>query len=237
MSSARLVISALLLLGGVLVGCTSSPDDGELGTSADELQLSDTQYLGTIRSGETKSTRFTPPTHLAYGFNAKGGDEITATVAAVSGDGIGYITDERFNVLAVNDNGAPGSLDAKVKYLVPSGTPSTPYRVVFRDNNQRDTTIKVTFSLRSLPPVCTYNGTGYQAGDRFDSIDGCNTCTCNANGSITCSKLTCECNPAAEPWRHYLGTPAQCVSLSYTCPTGWRPFANTCGCGCEQINH
>src|SRR6185437_449795 len=39
--------------------------------------------------------------------------------------------------------------------------------------------------------VCSYNGTRHAAGESFPASDGCNTCTCEANGSVVCTTLGC----------------------------------------------
>jgi hypothetical protein len=39
---------------------------------------------------------------------------------------------------------------------------------------------------------CEYAGLTYQAGDTIESVDGCNTCTCDgATGEVTCGTNTC----------------------------------------------
>lgn len=39
--------------------------------------------------------------------------------------------------------------------------------------------------------VCTYNGASYGVGASFPSSDGCNTCSCGADGAIACTELAC----------------------------------------------
>jgi hypothetical protein len=39
--------------------------------------------------------------------------------------------------------------------------------------------------------VCEYNGQGYLAGDSFPDADGCNTCTCDKDGSALCTLKAC----------------------------------------------
>jgi hypothetical protein len=41
------------------------------------------------------------------------------------------------------------------------------------------------------PGVCSYNGRDYHAGDTFPSDDGCNSCSCTAEGSVVCTKRAC----------------------------------------------
>ncbi len=39
--------------------------------------------------------------------------------------------------------------------------------------------------------LCEYDGLAYQVGDTFDAVDGCNTCTCESDGSVSCTELGC----------------------------------------------
>jgi hypothetical protein len=38
---------------------------------------------------------------------------------------------------------------------------------------------------------CDYNGTKHAAGDSFPAADGCNTCKCAKDGSVTCTEALC----------------------------------------------
>ena len=65
--------------------------------------------------------------------------------------------------------------------------------------------------------------------------DGCNTCTCSADGSIGCTKIGCACNPDHEWARSYVGSsPQACAVIDFACPANTSMFQNECGCGCEQ---
>ncbi len=84
-------------------------------------------------------------------------------------------------------------------------------------------------------PSCEYLGQTYSVGDEFPAGDGCNTCTCGAGGNVGCTKIACVCDPATEWHREYVAlSPAECAVIDYTCPPNTTPFANDCGCGCEQ---
>jgi hypothetical protein len=83
--------------------------------------------------------------------------------------------------------------------------------------------------------ACIYAGKTYAPGEDFPALDGCNTCTCGADGSVGCTKIGCPCAPAAEWWRHYVGSsPEECAIIDYACPENTLAFSNSCGCGCEQ---
>ena len=223
------------------VGCSSAPAEKEdIGTYEGELRLASPRYLGQIANGETKTTFYSnPPRYRAYGFWAKGGDEITADVKSLYGDGMGWITTSSYDAVAANDDASSSTLDAKVVYKVPAGAASRAYRIVFRDYDHLDASFSVTLTIKSSappPPVtCDYNGSTYNEGDSFPSEDGCNDCSCSASG-VACTKRACVCNPATETWRRYLGTPTTCQMIRYSCNADERSFSNSCGCGCEKLS-
>jgi hypothetical protein len=43
----------------------------------------------------------------------------------------------------------------------------------------------------ATPATCTYDGGTYVEGQSFPSSDGCNTCSCEANGAVLCTKRAC----------------------------------------------
>jgi hypothetical protein len=43
--------------------------------------------------------------------------------------------------------------------------------------------------------VCELNGTTYKVGESFKSADGCNTCSCEAVGTIACTEMACTSTP------------------------------------------
>jgi hypothetical protein len=235
------VVAALVagLVGGT--GCSSSaaPAKEEVDSYESELRLSSPKYLGQIASGETKTTSYSnPPRYRAYGFTAKGGDEITADVASVNADAMAWITLSSFDVLASNDDASSSTLDSKVVYTVPAGAPSRAYRIVFRDYDLLDATFRVKLTIKAAAPVtCSDGGATYAVGATFPASDDCNTCTCSSSGSVSCTKKACVCNPEDEPWRNYVGTPTSCQTIRYTCAANKRPFQNACGCGCEALQH
>jgi hypothetical protein len=239
MSLSRFVIAGLFATAfAALAGCSTSNDEKkspDVAVTESDLKLVGTKYLGKIKNGETKTGYYyAPPNYRSYGFDAKGGDEITIEVTSVYGDGMAWITDTGYNVLAFNDDASPSTLDAKVTYKVPAGKPARSYRIVFRDYDMLEATFKVSLAIQSpAPATCSYGGQTYQPGDNFEATDGCNSCSCGEDGAVACTKMACVCNPATEPHRNYVGTPQQCMVIRYTCQSGQTPFSNDCGCGCE----
>lgn len=241
MSSSRaFVVAGSVLAFAALAGCSSSDasQKEDVGTYESELRLSSPKYLGQIANGETRTAYYyDPPHYRSYGFTAKGGDEVTADVKSVDGDGMGWITNSTYDVLAANDDASSSTLDAKVVYKVPAGTASKPYFIVFRDYDLLDATFSVKLSIKSGATTCSYNGTTHSIGESYPAADGCNTCTCGPSGS-SCSKRACQaCDPENEPWRNYVGTPTQCMTIRYVCNSSQRSFQNACGCGCEALSH
>lgn len=245
MSFSRVVLVASVVVGlAASTGCSSADvsEKEDVESYESELRLSSPRYLGQIANGETKTNHYSnPPRYRAYGFYAKGGDEITADVKSDYGDAMGWLTTSSYDVVAANDDASRRTLDAKVVYKVPDGTASRAYRIVFRDYDLLDASFTVKLSIRSATPpapvTCSYNGATYEAGASFRSTDDCNTCSCSSNGSVACTKKACVCNPEAEPWRNYIGTPTTCQTIRYSCSAGKRSFQNACGCGCEALTH
>ena len=239
MASMRFLASSLAVcLFVAAAGCATETgeDDDEISTNDDELKLVGIRYLGRIFNGETRTTKFwAPPRYRSYGFDAKGGDDITVEVKSIGGDAIAYITDSKYNVLAWNDDAERFVFDAKVRYTVPQDKPLETYRIVFADYAATTGTFSVSLTITSpRPPVCTYGTHGYYAGDEFMAADGCNTRTCGPTGAVTCTKKVCACDPAREPWRTYKHTPQECITLRPSCVPPQFPFSNPCGCGCES---
>lgn len=230
-------VVAFAALAGCSTSDTSQKEDVD--TYESELRLGSPKYLGQIASGETKSVYYSdPPRYRAYGFYAKGGDEITADVQSSYGDGMGWITTSTFDVLAANDDASRSTLDAKVVYKVPAGTASRAYRIVFRDYDLLTATFNVKLTISGAAATCSHDGATYNQGDSFASTDGCNTCSCGPTGNVVCTERACiACDPESEPWRNYVGTPSQCQTIRYVCVATQRSFSNTCGCGCEALSH
>ncbi len=224
-----------------MTGCGSAdaPSKESIDSSESDLKLSSPKYLGQIANGETKTTYYAnPPRYRAYGFSAKGGDQITVSVKSVNGDAMGWLTTSTFDVLAANDDASSSTLDSKVDYTVPAGTASRAYRIVFRDYDLLDASFSVKLTVKSAAVSCSYDSEAYAPGDSFPSTDGCNTCSCSSAGNVSCTRKACiTCDPSHEPWNDYKGTPTSCQFIRYSCPSGTTSFQNACGCGCEDDTH
>lgn len=81
---------------------------------------------------------------------------------------------------------------------------------------------------------CTYAGKTRQVGESFPATDGCNTCRCDASGSVQCTLKLCTCGD--ERGKSYVSrAPDQCRAILFNCAGDAKPFFNACGCGCERV--
>jgi hypothetical protein len=87
--------------------------------------------------------------------------------------------------------------------------------------------------------VCKYDGKGYAVNERFPATDGCNTCTCEATGSVSCTEIACS-NDAGG------GTQADAGSTTGTCSYAGKVYqygdtfkdsdgCNTCSCSQQGV--
>lgn len=237
---------ARLFMGGTVIGafvalsgCSTEDAASKEETAAsfeNELRLSGAKYLGTIESGQTKSTYYSdPPLYRSYGFSANPGDVVTVNVQSVYGDAVAWITTSSYDVLAMNDDASRSTLDSKIVYTVPAGRTSSSYRIVIRDYDRLGATFYTRLDIASAAPVtCSYGGKTFNSGETFPSTDRCNTCSCSSSGAVGCTKKACVCDPENEPFRKYVGTPSTCMTIRYSCQSGTHSFSNSCGCGCED---
>lgn len=239
------MISRLFAVGSVavfaaLAGCSQDSSDSseeeaaEVGDSA--LAQQRPRLLGTITSGATKTGYYyTPPQPRAWAFHAKAGDLITIDVSSDTGDAIAYLTDDRYNVIAYNDDFRKVSRNAQIVYQLPATTQATSFRIVFADYDALPAPFDVALAVDTggSGGACTYGSTIYHVGEHWPARDGCNTCTCGVGG-VDCTKNVCACNPDSEPDKIYMYTPEQCLTVHVTCSGGLQPFQNDCGCGCKR---
>jgi hypothetical protein len=66
--------------------------------------------------------------------------------------------------------------------------------------------------------VCEYGGETYAEGDSFASTDGCNSCSCEAGGSVACTEIACNT------------TTCEIDGTTYQVGDTWQLECNTCSC-------
>jgi hypothetical protein len=80
--------------------------------------------------------------------------------------------------------------------------------------------------------ACSYEGKTYKAGESFPASDGCNSCSCTADGLVACTLKACLCDYNAPDRKWVLKDAEQCKLVDFVCESGQRPFVDACGCGC-----
>jgi hypothetical protein len=88
-------------------------------------------------------------------------------------------------------------------------------------------------TCRAPQGQCTYEGKTYSAGESFPSSDGCNSCSCTADGLVACTLRACACDYSAPERKWVVKSAEQCKLVKFACESGQRPFFDSCGCGCE----
>lgn len=70
---------------------------------------------------------------------------------------------------------------------------------------------------------CSYGGKSYPSGDSFPSLDGCNQCACQQDGSVACTERACAPDGGAQ----------------VACPNVFPTFDRSCGDanGCVTVLH
>lgn len=239
MTPSRLIVLGLLAALGLSVtaGCATETGEGEakeaVGADESAYTLRTAHHLGTLEAGSSRAAAYMPPQRSAWSFTARGGDIVTITVSSQVGDAVAFLTDARWNLLALNDDAEPGTHDARIRYVVPTATPPSTFRIVFQDYQLLPAMFNTSLSVEASPS-CMYGGSVHLSGEKFPAMDGCNTCSCGPDG-VECTKRVCACNPDRQPDLHYIGTPKQCLTIHFSCPSGQVQFSNPCGCGCAAL--
>lgn len=70
-----------------------------------------------------------------------------------------------------------------------------------------------------ITSVCSVNDKTYPKGETFSAADGCNTCTCGDDLTISCTNLTCTATKSSSL------TPTKTASTSAV-PADWKTYAN-----------
>jgi len=73
----------------------------------------------------------------------------------------------------------------------------------------------------SIPSgVCLLNDQSYNVGESFSAADGCNTCTCQEDLTISCTEIACDSPSSAIPadWKFYSD---KTLGISFNYPKDW----------------
>jgi hypothetical protein len=79
---------------------------------------------------------------------------------------------------------------------------------------------------------CTYEGMAYQVGDEFPAGDGCNTCSCEQGGNVSCTLIGCSnsCDDIADQSFAAVEAAGACDPLAAGQCTQLVAGALDCGC-------
>lgn len=145
------------------------------------------KVLGSLAYGETSGSEgyTAAPRYLAFKIAGAAGDRVDVWVRAQAGDPVAWLLDEASQTIAYNDDAGANDADSHLTAtLASSGT----YYVVFRDYDLSPSQFTVSVKGGS---GCLYGGLLYEPGASFKSTDGCNSCTCTAQGAA-CTERFCE---------------------------------------------
>lgn len=77
--------------------------------------------------------------------------------------------------------------------------------------------------------VCKYDGKGYSINESFPASDGCNTCTCEKTGTVSCTEKACSSDAGATPGGGGNGGSGTCSYDGHMYKVG-ESFKDTDGC-------
>ena len=166
----RIPFAALFL---ALAGCAAiAPGDESSSSEASLRAMTEREILGEIIYGETLDVDYAPePRYRAYWFSGHERDYVQVQVISRDAtDPVLWLTDESFNVLAMNNDVSVTSTTAQaVQFLPKTGK----YFVVFREMNAAPRA-KFSVSVRQLgamPADCDPDGEGIIDPDCTDPPD------------------------------------------------------------------
>ena len=62
-----------------------------------------------------------------------------------------------------------------------------------KDSEKSNTIVQPEVNIeKNTPGECQYNEKTYKIGERFPSIDQCNTCECSKDSTISCTTKSCK---------------------------------------------
>jgi hypothetical protein len=162
---------SIALMIVIVAGCSAArvEDDDSAATSSQLRAIAANELLGEIGYGETKEVDYSPtPKYRAYWFRASEGDQVQVQVVTRDAtDPVLWLTDESFNVVAMNDNVRATDANAQVVRFLPK---TGKYFLVFREMNSSPRA-KFSVSVRklgALPLDCDPDGEGIFSPDCTD---------------------------------------------------------------------
>ena len=80
--------------------------------------------------------------------------------------------------------------------------------------------------------TCLYNNVNYEKGASFKSTDGCNNCSCSANGLVACTAMACLATGGSSGVGGSTGVTCLYNNVNYTVGSSFKSSdgCNTCSC-------
>ncbi len=129
---------AISLLGACATQ-TKAPVDDDFASIAGQDEKADAfstkmKIVGSLDYGHTSdAVRYSKtPRYRAFKFGGNAGDSVDVWVRSTHGDPVAWVLDNKFHVLAMNDDADDRTTDAHVTVTLPASTSITHY-IVFRD--------------------------------------------------------------------------------------------------------
>jgi hypothetical protein len=88
------------------------------------------------------------------------------------------------------------------------------------------------YSSGKCPVTCNYQNYIYQAGERFNAGDKCNSCVCGYDGKVSCTVKSCS----TWNFKYRKSNKTKGSSLKLKCSQNTVPFKNKYGSGCKQAD-
>jgi hypothetical protein len=163
---------ALLLASAAACSASPVPDDDVLAGQSALRPMTESELLGELIYGETKDIDYTPaPKYRAFAFEGKENDQIQAQVVSRDAtDPVLWVTDDAWNVIAMNNDVKVTDANAQVMRFLPR---TGKYYLVFREMNAAPRA-KFSVSVRklgALPFDCDPDGEGIFNPDCTDPLD------------------------------------------------------------------
>ncbi len=208
MTSARTIKGciavALLALGcGADAPKTAPEDTFEELTGFDEAKADQfstkMKLVGSLSYGQTSSAvRYhNPPLYRAFKFGGAKGDQVKIDVTSTNGDAVAWLVDNKFKIIATNDDASRNTLDSHIEATLPGNTnPSiVTYYIMFREYAKADATFKVRLQGGAAGQFCGgIAGIACPAGQQC--IDNPNDSCDPNNGGADCGGI-CVPEPPA----------------------------------------
>jgi hypothetical protein len=188
-----LVFAACQAAPSDIEGPPSLAVDGKTDSIPEWLHVDAKLDLGELFQGVTQGTW----DHQFAGIriDTAPGIQLHARVAALDGgDAVLWLTDDRFNVLAFDDNGG-GGRDASFHLRDAGGTRFK--WLVYRERSDLPVSFRVSVGIgvgiderEPDEETCPWGGQTLRVGDEVPRGDGCNVCICE-KGGLWCTMKGC----------------------------------------------